>query len=219
MATFPAPQTGILLTHFIVSEDIARSRRFYANVLGGEVVLDGDPTLVALANGWIIINVGGPPTEDKPPRDAHRARPPRDQQLPERPRRQHPRDLRKLEFQRSPVSDPANRSRPRTSLLLARSRWSPNRGRPSEPRLLEGTPLVGPDQSFGQACDPRSDAVSDHSPVPLGDLTAKTALVTGANSGLGLKLSFDGRVRSDRRRVEFGEGDLQERADASQGQQ
>jgi catechol 2,3-dioxygenase-like lactoylglutathione lyase family enzyme len=66
MATFPAPQTGILLTHFIVSEDIARSRRFYADVLGGEVVLDGDPTIVALANGWIIINVGGPPTEDKP---------------------------------------------------------------------------------------------------------------------------------------------------------
>jgi catechol 2,3-dioxygenase-like lactoylglutathione lyase family enzyme len=66
MATFPAPETGILLTHFIVSEDIARSRRFYAGVLGGEIVLDGDPTIIALANGWIIINVGGPPTDDKP---------------------------------------------------------------------------------------------------------------------------------------------------------
>jgi catechol 2,3-dioxygenase-like lactoylglutathione lyase family enzyme len=66
MATFPAPQTGILLTNFIVSEDIARSRRFYVDVLGGEVVLDGEPTIVALANGWIIINEGGPPTEDKP---------------------------------------------------------------------------------------------------------------------------------------------------------
>jgi catechol 2,3-dioxygenase-like lactoylglutathione lyase family enzyme len=66
VATFPAPQTGILLTHFIVSADIARSRRFYADVLGGEVVIDGDPTIVSLANGWIVINVGGPPTEDKP---------------------------------------------------------------------------------------------------------------------------------------------------------
>ena len=66
MATFPAPQTGILLTNFIVSRDIARSRRFYADVLGGEVVFDGEPTIVALANGWIIINEGGPPTEDKP---------------------------------------------------------------------------------------------------------------------------------------------------------
>jgi hypothetical protein len=35
MAPFPAPETGILLTHFIVTEDIARSRDFYANVLGG----------------------------------------------------------------------------------------------------------------------------------------------------------------------------------------
>jgi catechol 2,3-dioxygenase-like lactoylglutathione lyase family enzyme len=66
MATFPAPQTGILLTNLIVSRDISRSRRFYVDVLGGEVVLDGEPTIVALANGWIIINLGGPPTEDKP---------------------------------------------------------------------------------------------------------------------------------------------------------
>src|ERR1039457_2801230 len=66
MATFPVPQTGILVTHFLVSEDIARSRRFYADVLGGEIVLDKEPTIVALANTWIIINVGGPPTEDKP---------------------------------------------------------------------------------------------------------------------------------------------------------
>jgi len=66
MATFPAPKTGIVLTNFIVSRDIARSRRFYVDVLGGEVVFDGEPTVVALANGWIIINEGGPPTEDKP---------------------------------------------------------------------------------------------------------------------------------------------------------
>ncbi len=49
-----------------MSEDIARSRDFYANVLGGEVVLDSGPTIVALANGWIVINTGGPPTDDKP---------------------------------------------------------------------------------------------------------------------------------------------------------
>jgi catechol 2,3-dioxygenase-like lactoylglutathione lyase family enzyme len=66
MAKPPAPQEGILLTHFIVSEDVERSRRFYSEVLGGEVVMEGEPTMVALANGWIIINVGGGPTEDKP---------------------------------------------------------------------------------------------------------------------------------------------------------
>jgi catechol 2,3-dioxygenase-like lactoylglutathione lyase family enzyme len=66
MAEFPAPQDGIVLTHFVVSGDIERSRRFYTDVLGGETVLEGEPTIVALANSWIIINLGGPPTDDKP---------------------------------------------------------------------------------------------------------------------------------------------------------
>jgi catechol 2,3-dioxygenase-like lactoylglutathione lyase family enzyme len=78
MATFPAPNEGLVLTHFIVSNDVERSRRFYTDVLGGETVLEGEPTIVALANGWVIINVGGGPTEDKPavtleaPRDLDR---------------------------------------------------------------------------------------------------------------------------------------------------
>src|ERR671919_3215674 len=66
MAEFPAPTEGILLTHFLVSDDVERSRRFYTDVLGGETIMAGEPTIVALANGWIIINVGGGPTEDKP---------------------------------------------------------------------------------------------------------------------------------------------------------
>jgi catechol 2,3-dioxygenase-like lactoylglutathione lyase family enzyme len=66
MAEFPAPTEGIVLTHFIVSDDVERSRRFYTDVLGGETVLEGEPSIVALANGWIIINVGGGPTDDKP---------------------------------------------------------------------------------------------------------------------------------------------------------
>jgi catechol 2,3-dioxygenase-like lactoylglutathione lyase family enzyme len=66
IAEFPRPTEGIVLTHFIVSADAERSRRFYADVLGGEVLLAGEPTIVALANSWIIINRGGPPTNDKP---------------------------------------------------------------------------------------------------------------------------------------------------------
>jgi catechol 2,3-dioxygenase-like lactoylglutathione lyase family enzyme len=66
IAEFPRPTEGILLTHFIVTADAERSRRFYADVLGGEVLLAGEPTIVALANSWIIINRGGPPTNDKP---------------------------------------------------------------------------------------------------------------------------------------------------------
>jgi catechol 2,3-dioxygenase-like lactoylglutathione lyase family enzyme len=78
MAEFPAPKQGIVLTHFLVASDVDRSRHFYADVLGGEVLRAGEPTIIALANSWIIINVGGPPTDDKPavtletPRDPDR---------------------------------------------------------------------------------------------------------------------------------------------------
>jgi catechol 2,3-dioxygenase-like lactoylglutathione lyase family enzyme len=77
MAEFPPPD-GIVLAHFIVSDDVERSRRFYSEVLGGKVVFSGDVTYVALSNSWIIINVGGGPTDDKPeviletPRDPDR---------------------------------------------------------------------------------------------------------------------------------------------------
>jgi catechol 2,3-dioxygenase-like lactoylglutathione lyase family enzyme len=66
VADFPRPTSGIVLTHFIVSDDVERSRRFYTDVLGGETVYDGEPSIVQLANTWVIINVGGGPTEDKP---------------------------------------------------------------------------------------------------------------------------------------------------------
>jgi catechol 2,3-dioxygenase-like lactoylglutathione lyase family enzyme len=68
----------MVLTHFIVTSDVGRSRRFYADILGGEVLLEEEPTIVALGNSWIILNVGGPPTDDKPtvtlepPRDPDR---------------------------------------------------------------------------------------------------------------------------------------------------
>jgi catechol 2,3-dioxygenase-like lactoylglutathione lyase family enzyme len=66
MANTPRPKEGIVLAHFIVASDVERSRRFYSEVLGGEVVGEGEPSTVALANSWIIINVGGGPTDDKP---------------------------------------------------------------------------------------------------------------------------------------------------------
>src|SRR6516225_2257069 len=66
MADFPALTEGIVLTHFIVSSDVAKSRQFYSDVLGGKTLMDGEPTIVALASSWIIINTGGGPTDDKP---------------------------------------------------------------------------------------------------------------------------------------------------------
>src|SRR4051794_32728122 len=72
----------LAVAHFIVSDDVERSRRFYTDILGGRTVIGGEAgdqvTHVALANTWIIINVGGGPTDDKPtvtletPRDPDR---------------------------------------------------------------------------------------------------------------------------------------------------
>ncbi len=62
----PAPAEGILITHFLTVRDVARSRAFYAHVLGGQVVLEENPCIVRLANSWLIMNPGGPPTPDKP---------------------------------------------------------------------------------------------------------------------------------------------------------
>ncbi len=63
---FPAPREGIVLTHFLTVKDQDHSRAFYADVLGGQVVLERDPCIIKLANSWIILNVGGGPTDDKP---------------------------------------------------------------------------------------------------------------------------------------------------------
>lgn len=67
MAEFPAPPDGLLITYLVVSHDVARSRRFYTEVLGGEIVLDTDDfAIVAIANGWVTITSPGGPTPDKP---------------------------------------------------------------------------------------------------------------------------------------------------------
>jgi catechol 2,3-dioxygenase-like lactoylglutathione lyase family enzyme len=72
------PEADMVLAHFIVSDDVDRSRRFYTEVLGGKLAFSGEVTYVAIANTFIIINVGGGPTDDKPtvtletPRDPDR---------------------------------------------------------------------------------------------------------------------------------------------------
>ena len=65
-ANLPAPSEGIVVTLFITVRKVARSRAFYTEVLGGTVVLEENPCIVKLANSWILMNPGGPPTPDKP---------------------------------------------------------------------------------------------------------------------------------------------------------
>jgi len=76
---FPAPEDGFVVTHFLVVSDQDRSREFYQSVFGAKVVLERDPVILRLANSWLILNVGGGPTDDKPdvtlatPADPHLA--------------------------------------------------------------------------------------------------------------------------------------------------
>ena len=64
------PQDGFTVAHFIVVADIERSLRFYEKVFGGRIESRGDsrgaPGYIQIANTWLIVNVGGGPTPDKP---------------------------------------------------------------------------------------------------------------------------------------------------------
>ncbi len=79
LADAPVAKEGFFVTHFLTVRDQARSREFYVRVLGAKVVLPENPCYLKVANSWIILNVGGGPTPDKPeviletPRDLNRA--------------------------------------------------------------------------------------------------------------------------------------------------
>jgi catechol 2,3-dioxygenase-like lactoylglutathione lyase family enzyme len=63
---FPRPTEGFVLTHFLVVSDQDRSREYYRRVFDGQVVMERDPVVIKVANSWLILNVGGGPTDDKP---------------------------------------------------------------------------------------------------------------------------------------------------------
>jgi len=64
------PKEGITVAHFLTVADIERSLRFYETVFGSRILSRGDskgaPGYIQIANTWLIVNVGGGPTPDKP---------------------------------------------------------------------------------------------------------------------------------------------------------
>jgi catechol 2,3-dioxygenase-like lactoylglutathione lyase family enzyme len=63
---FPAPREGVIVTHFLVVGDQDASREWYRDVFGAKVVRERDPVMLRYENSWLILNVGGGPTDDKP---------------------------------------------------------------------------------------------------------------------------------------------------------
>jgi predicted enzyme related to lactoylglutathione lyase len=64
------PRKGFNVAHFLTVADMQRSARFYETVFGGRILSRGDsggaPVYLEIANTWLILNVGGGPTPDKP---------------------------------------------------------------------------------------------------------------------------------------------------------
>ena len=60
------PGLEFVVTATLIVADVERSMAFYRDVLGAEVLRVGEPTLLRLGNIWLIINVGGAGTDDKP---------------------------------------------------------------------------------------------------------------------------------------------------------
>jgi len=62
---FPAP--GTELTHILVVADPARSRAWYADVLGATIEREyGSSVVLRFAGSWLLLVEGGGPTDDKP---------------------------------------------------------------------------------------------------------------------------------------------------------
>src|SRR5260370_21089325 len=64
------PRDGFTVAHFLTVADIERSARFYETVFAGRILSRGDssgaPGYIQIANTWLIVNVGGGATPDKP---------------------------------------------------------------------------------------------------------------------------------------------------------
>lgn len=63
---WPQPRDGVAVTHLLIVRDVDRSRRFYADVLGARVLMEGPPSILQFHNSWLVLSTEGGPTDDKP---------------------------------------------------------------------------------------------------------------------------------------------------------
>src|SRR4029450_13270564 len=118
MASLPTLRDGIALTHSIVAADVERATRFYSDVLGGEIVLAGEPSVVTLANSWITIDSAA---DHKRQAERHSRATTASlscDHLREHPRRRHPSRLPDLERAGAHFLTPPIDRRPETRCYL-----------------------------------------------------------------------------------------------------
>lgn len=62
------PEADMALTHILVVSDMAKSKAFYFDVLGGELYREygGDSTVFSFLGNWFLLVTRGGPTKDKP---------------------------------------------------------------------------------------------------------------------------------------------------------
>ena len=64
------PRDGFTIAYFLTVAVVGRSAGFYETVFGGRILSSGDsngaPGYIQIANAWLIVNVGGGPTPEKP---------------------------------------------------------------------------------------------------------------------------------------------------------
>jgi catechol 2,3-dioxygenase-like lactoylglutathione lyase family enzyme len=64
------PRDGFTVAYFLTVADVDLSTRFYERVFGARILSKGDskglPGYIQIANMWLIVNVGGGPTPEKP---------------------------------------------------------------------------------------------------------------------------------------------------------
>ena len=62
------PTNGVEMTHILVISEMDRSRTFYRDLLGAEVVREygGTSCVLNFRGSWLLLVTGGKPTKDKP---------------------------------------------------------------------------------------------------------------------------------------------------------
>jgi catechol 2,3-dioxygenase-like lactoylglutathione lyase family enzyme len=62
------PTSDMELTHILVASDMEKSRQFYKDVLGANVVREygGTSCVLKFQGSWLLLVTGGKPTRDKP---------------------------------------------------------------------------------------------------------------------------------------------------------